>query len=298
VEVNFFGRRATATPAAALLGLRFKSPVIPAFCHRKSNGDLIVQIEPPVEIQRTKSLRSDLQFNTQLITDRVEDAVRKYPEQWNWMLKRWKDYYPDLYPKVEKRQWRIRRKDAKKTILYGKIKINMSKYIKGQEILEHWDIKSIELFDYVKNGLTAYTKSGRIFHCPTEYNLKTKLDRINDGITKLGAPNFPKGLSYWDEERLTYDAPVIVQDHFAKAKYEIVRKLRLAEMGKDDENIYSWYYCDLPDSEKKAEQIVNRIINSYFFKDDVLDKLGPAKKGADNILQSTPNNRKRRHDQY
>jgi KDO2-lipid IV(A) lauroyltransferase len=114
VEVNFFGRRATATPAAALLSLRCKSPIIPAFCHRNPKGKLIVQIEPPVEIRRTKDLRSDLQSNTQLITDRVERAVRNYPEQWNWMLKRWKEFYPDLYPESKKRLKRIKKKEKRK----------------------------------------------------------------------------------------------------------------------------------------------------------------------------------------
>jgi KDO2-lipid IV(A) lauroyltransferase len=114
VEVNFFGRRATATPAAAMLGLRCKSPIIPAFCHRNPEGKLSVQIEPPVEIQRTKDLRSDLQFNTQLITDRVERAVRRYPEQWNWMLKRWKEFYPGLYPESKKRLERIKKKEERK----------------------------------------------------------------------------------------------------------------------------------------------------------------------------------------
>jgi KDO2-lipid IV(A) lauroyltransferase len=114
VEVNFFGRRATATPAAAMLGLRCKSPIIPAFCHRNPKGKLIVQVEPPIEIKRTKDLRSDLQFNTQLITDRVERAVRNYPEQWNWMLKRWKEYYPGLYPESKKRIERIKKKERKR----------------------------------------------------------------------------------------------------------------------------------------------------------------------------------------
>jgi KDO2-lipid IV(A) lauroyltransferase len=114
VEVNFFGRRATATPAAALLGLRCKSPIIPAFCHRNPEGKLIIEIEPPVEIKRTKDLRFDLQFNTQLITDRVERAVRNYPEQWNWTLKRWKEFYPDLYPESKKRLKQIKKKEKRK----------------------------------------------------------------------------------------------------------------------------------------------------------------------------------------
>jgi len=113
VEVSFFGRRATATPAAALLGLRCKSPIIPAFCHRNPKGKLIVQIESPIEIRRTNDLRSDLQFNTQLITDRVERAVRNYPEQWHWMLKRWKEFYPGLYPESKKRLEQIKEKEQK-----------------------------------------------------------------------------------------------------------------------------------------------------------------------------------------
>ena len=114
VEVSFFDRRATATPAAALLGLRCKSPIIPAFCHRNPKGELIVRVEPPVEIRRSSDLRSDLQFNTQLITDRVERAVRNYPEQWNWLLKRWKEYYPSLYPESKKRLEHIKKKEKKR----------------------------------------------------------------------------------------------------------------------------------------------------------------------------------------
>jgi len=114
VEVKFFGRRATATPAAALLAIRCKSPIIPAFSHRDARGQLIIHIEPPVGIQRTGDLRTDLQINTQLITDRVERAVRDYPEQWNWTLKRWKDFYPGLYPESKKRLREIKKKKEEK----------------------------------------------------------------------------------------------------------------------------------------------------------------------------------------
>lgn len=117
VEVKFLDHRATATPAAALLALRCKCPIIAAFSHRDARGRLIIRIEPPVEIQRTNDLRTDLQVVTQQITDRVESAVRNYPEQWNWTLKRWKDYYPDLYPESEKRLREIKKKkDRKRSI--------------------------------------------------------------------------------------------------------------------------------------------------------------------------------------
>ncbi|MGD9080127.1 MAG: hypothetical protein PVG96_12340, partial [Desulfobacterales bacterium] len=72
------------------------------------------RIEPPVEIKRTKDLRYDLQFNTQLISDRVERVVRNYPDQWNWMLKRWKEFYPGLYPESNKRLKRIKNKEKRR----------------------------------------------------------------------------------------------------------------------------------------------------------------------------------------
>lgn len=107
VEVQFFGRKATATPAAAMLALRCKSPVVPVFSHRNQMGNLVIEVERPIEIQRTGDLRSDLQTNTQLITDRIEQAVRKNPEQWNWILKRWKEFYPHLYPESKERIERL-----------------------------------------------------------------------------------------------------------------------------------------------------------------------------------------------
>lgn len=109
VEVEFFGKRATATPAAALMGIRYKSPVIPAFCIREPDQRLKLHIEPPLEIQRTGDLRVDFRVNTQLMTDVVEHMVRKYPEQWFWVQRRWKDFYPNLYP-----DWQGRRAAQKK----------------------------------------------------------------------------------------------------------------------------------------------------------------------------------------
>ena len=114
VEVEFFGRRATATPVAALLALRCKSPVLPVYCLRNPAGKLVVHIEPPVKMERTNNLRKDLLTNTQAITNRVEAAVRKKPEQWLWTLKRWKEFYPFLYPQSTRRLHKIKRKAQQK----------------------------------------------------------------------------------------------------------------------------------------------------------------------------------------
>jgi KDO2-lipid IV(A) lauroyltransferase len=96
IEVTFFDREATATPAAALLAMRCKSTVLPMFCVRDPDGQL----------------RSDLQTNTQIMMNAVEEMVREYPDQWFWTLKPWKVAYPHLYWDWEER--RRKRKKRKK----------------------------------------------------------------------------------------------------------------------------------------------------------------------------------------
>ena len=98
VDVNFFGHRVPATPAAAFLGLRCKSPILPIFCIRESSGQLTIHVDEPLNLKRSGDLRADVQANTQLITDAVERMIRRYPDQWFWVHKRWKKYYPQLYP--------------------------------------------------------------------------------------------------------------------------------------------------------------------------------------------------------
>jgi KDO2-lipid IV(A) lauroyltransferase len=105
IEIMFFGHRATATPAAALLAMRCKSPVIPCFCIREPDGSLTIQIAAPLKMEKTGDLRADLQINTQKMVDAMEAMIRRYPEQWIWFQRPWKKTYPQLYP-----EWTARRR--------------------------------------------------------------------------------------------------------------------------------------------------------------------------------------------
>jgi KDO2-lipid IV(A) lauroyltransferase len=98
IEVTFFGKRSMATPAAALLGLRCRVPVVPIFCVRGADGRYTVKVYPPVDFQRSTSLRSDIAAFTQKLFYILEDVIKEYPEQWFWFHKRWKRTYPELYP--------------------------------------------------------------------------------------------------------------------------------------------------------------------------------------------------------
>jgi KDO2-lipid IV(A) lauroyltransferase len=115
IEVTFFGRKATATPAAALLALRCRSPVIPIYCTRELDGMLTLHVMPPLPIRRSGDLRVDLEVNTQAMMNSVEGMIRRYPEQWIWFQRPWKKTYPQLYPEWE--AIRLHRKKRKETSL-------------------------------------------------------------------------------------------------------------------------------------------------------------------------------------
>jgi KDO2-lipid IV(A) lauroyltransferase len=53
------------------------------------------------------------------MTDAIEKMVRKYPEQWFWVHKRWRKYYPHIYPEDIDRR---RRRRAKKNSQYHLMK--------------------------------------------------------------------------------------------------------------------------------------------------------------------------------
>ena len=113
-EVNFFGRKVTATPAAALLARRYQCPVLPAFCIREPDNTLTMWVEPPLKLKKTDNLPADLKDNTQIMISAIEKTVKTYPDQWFWFHKRWKRHYPQLYPEDLARKQRRKEKKMRK----------------------------------------------------------------------------------------------------------------------------------------------------------------------------------------
>jgi KDO2-lipid IV(A) lauroyltransferase len=114
VDVNFFGYRVPATPAAAFLGIRCNSPILPIFCIREASGQLTIHVDQPLNLKWSGDLRADVQANTQLITDAVERMIRQYPEQYFWVHKRWKKYHPHLYPEYQLRRQRRKEREERR----------------------------------------------------------------------------------------------------------------------------------------------------------------------------------------
>jgi KDO2-lipid IV(A) lauroyltransferase len=93
VYVDFFNRPAATTSALAALALRTGAPVVPAFALPLPGGRFRMVYEHPVEPPPSDDPDAIREF-TQRCTDVLEMYVRRYPELWLWMHRRWRDAEP------------------------------------------------------------------------------------------------------------------------------------------------------------------------------------------------------------
>jgi len=90
IYVDFFERPAATTSAIAALALRTGAPVVPVFALPQSGGRYRLIYEHPVEPPRAEGPAAIREF-TQRCTDVLEMYVRRDPQLWLWMHRRWRD---------------------------------------------------------------------------------------------------------------------------------------------------------------------------------------------------------------
>lgn len=93
VFVPFFGRPASTSPGLALMSWQTKAPVAPVFAHREPDGHHVVEILPPIPPPPDRKPETILAF-TARYTAEIEAAVRRHPDQWLWLHRRWKSQPP------------------------------------------------------------------------------------------------------------------------------------------------------------------------------------------------------------
>ena len=101
VFVDFFGIPACTASGLARIALRTDAAVVPGFTVWDSKPrKYILRFEPAVELVRTGDNEADIVANTAKFTTVIEDFVRRYPDQWLWVHRRWKtrpEGQPPLY---------------------------------------------------------------------------------------------------------------------------------------------------------------------------------------------------------
>ena len=97
---DLFGIPAATTTSLALFALRTEAPVLTGYLTPFRNGRYTMKFLPPLELSRSGDMSRDLESNTRLFNQVIEQIVREQPETWLWGHKRWKNLpegFPDLY---------------------------------------------------------------------------------------------------------------------------------------------------------------------------------------------------------
>jgi KDO2-lipid IV(A) lauroyltransferase len=91
VFVNFFGLPAYTASGLARIALRTDAAVVPGFTvWEERQGKYVLRFDPALQLLRTGNDEADIVANTAMFTSVIEDHVRRYPDQWLWVHRRWK----------------------------------------------------------------------------------------------------------------------------------------------------------------------------------------------------------------
>lgn len=91
VFVPFFGTQACTASGMARVAARTGAAVVPGFLlWEKSEQRYVLHFSPELPVKCTGDAEADAVSNTAMFTSVIESYIRRYPEQWLWMHRRWK----------------------------------------------------------------------------------------------------------------------------------------------------------------------------------------------------------------
>ncbi len=91
VFVDFFGTLACTASGLARVAMRTQAAVLPGFLTwRAAENKYVLEFGERLQLVRSGDDDEDILVNTQICTTAIEDWVRRYPEQWLWVHRRWK----------------------------------------------------------------------------------------------------------------------------------------------------------------------------------------------------------------
>ena len=84
VKLTFFGHEALTALSAADMALKYDCLLIPTYAIRQPDGlSFQIIVDPPIPHGTPEAM-------TQALNDNLERLIRKYPEQWFWIHRRWR----------------------------------------------------------------------------------------------------------------------------------------------------------------------------------------------------------------
>lgn len=99
--VQFFGRPAATYTGAAYFALTTGAPILAAFDERLPDNTHVCRFSPPIPVTHTGDRNRDLLITTIRIQRCIETEIRRRPQDWFWLLQRWKTR-PEDVPHAER----------------------------------------------------------------------------------------------------------------------------------------------------------------------------------------------------
>jgi KDO2-lipid IV(A) lauroyltransferase len=97
--VDYFGVPACTASGLARVAMRTDAAVLPGFLTwREDERRYVLEFGEQLPMARTDDDEADIVANTQVCTTAIEEWVRRYPEQWLWVHRRWKTRPPGEPP--------------------------------------------------------------------------------------------------------------------------------------------------------------------------------------------------------
>ncbi|MGE5309153.1 MAG: lysophospholipid acyltransferase family protein [Deltaproteobacteria bacterium] len=90
IYVDFFGRKAATATGPIVFAERTGAAIVPCFIIRNNDNNHTLRIEPQIPLQRSEDYQAYLHDSLQRITSIIEDYIRRYPQDWTWIHRRWK----------------------------------------------------------------------------------------------------------------------------------------------------------------------------------------------------------------
>ena len=91
IFVDFFGTLACTASGLARVSMRTQAAVLPGFLTwRDAEQKYVLEFGERLPLVATGDDEQDVLTNTQICTTAIEGWVRRYPEQWLWVHRRWK----------------------------------------------------------------------------------------------------------------------------------------------------------------------------------------------------------------
>ncbi len=88
---TLLGRPCSLPPGPAILALRTGAPLTFITLRRFEDGRQRAVIDEPIVVRREQQdVRTDIQVITQQLAGRLEQAIRRCPQQWNWLGNTWR----------------------------------------------------------------------------------------------------------------------------------------------------------------------------------------------------------------